>query len=315
MDIELKDKANKKIKIPMLPEGIEYSSSARFQEYKILDLGEVKLPKGRNLCTYKWTALFPGSSREKMSFIHGTLKTPSYYINIMEYWRKQHKKLKLIISGTSVNEQVYIDSFSYVLTSLGDYKYTLSLVEAVDLKVKAKKRSSKKGTKKYKVKRNKETLHGVAKKFYKDGTKYKVIYKANKKLIDTRVKRERKKKKSISKYTIFKGQVLTIPSTATAFSAKNPSVLKLQKAINKDKYAKLTANGVLDSKTKNAIKKIFIKRGSRGAVVSFVQEKVKVSQDGICGAKTVAAIRKYQRKHGLSVDGIAGYDTLRRMLS
>ena len=92
MDIELKDKANKKIKIPMLPEEIEYSSSARFQEYKILDLGEVKLPKGRNLCTYKWTALFPGSSREKMSFIHGTLKTPSYYINIMEYWRKQHKK-------------------------------------------------------------------------------------------------------------------------------------------------------------------------------------------------------------------------------
>ena len=39
MDIELKDKANKKIKIPMLPEEIEYSSSARFQEYKILDLG------------------------------------------------------------------------------------------------------------------------------------------------------------------------------------------------------------------------------------------------------------------------------------
>ena len=43
MDIELKDKANKKIKIPMLPEEIEYSSSARFQEYKILDLGREEI--------------------------------------------------------------------------------------------------------------------------------------------------------------------------------------------------------------------------------------------------------------------------------
>lgn len=105
-----------------------------------------------------------------------------------------------------MNEQVYIDSFSYVLTSLGDYKYTISLVEAVDLKVKAKKRSSKKGTKKYKVKRNRETLHGVAKKFYKDGTKYKVIYKANKKLIDTRVKRERKKKNQSVNIRFLKGR-------------------------------------------------------------------------------------------------------------
>lgn len=41
------ENTNSYITLPMLPETIEYSSSARFQEYEVLDLGKVMLPKGR----------------------------------------------------------------------------------------------------------------------------------------------------------------------------------------------------------------------------------------------------------------------------
>ena len=63
------------------------------------------------------------------------------------------------------------------------------------------------------------------------------------------------------------------------------------------------------------MKKIVIRSGKRGEVVKFVQGKVGTTIDGICGAKTVKGIKAYQRKHNLKVDGMAGYNTLIKMVS
>lgn len=321
MDIKLsgknKNNQNVTITIPLLPEEISYSSTARFQEYEILDLGEVKLPRGRNLNTYSWDAAFPSINRENLSFLHGgKLQKPEVYINHIEYWKNNQKKVNLMIQSTAFNQRtVYIEEFSYRMTSIGDYQYSISLVDAVDLILnKQKKRASSKNTKKYKVKSNKETLRDIAKKFYGDGGKYNRIYNANKSLIDKKNKAEKKKGRKVSKYKIYKGQVLTIPSASKTTSKKNSSILALQKAINKDKYAKVSETGILDSKTKVAMKKVLIKNGKRGEVVKFVQGKVGVTKDGICGSKTVKGIKSYQRKHGLKVDGIAGYNTLMKMM-
>lgn len=321
MDIKLsgmdKNNQNVTITMPLLPEEISYSSTARFQEYEILDLGEVKLPRGRNLNTYSWDATFPSIKREYLPFLHGgKLQKPEVYINHIEYWKNNQRKVNLMIQSTALNQRtVYIEEFSYRMTSIGDYQYSISLVDAVDLILnKQKKRVSGKNTKKYKVKSKKETLRDIAKKFYGDGSKYKRIYNANKALIDKRNKAEKKKGKKTSKYKIYKGQVLTIPSASKIVSKKNSSILVLQKAINKDQYAKVSETGILDSKTKLAMKKISIKNGKRGEVVKFVQGKVGVTKDGICGTKTVKGIKSYQRKHSLKVDGIAGYNTLMKMI-
>ncbi|MCI5816464.1 MAG: peptidoglycan-binding protein [Ruminococcus sp.] len=61
-----------------------------------------------------------------------------------------------------------------------------------------------------------------------------------------------------------------------------------------------------------------IKLGSKGDDVKELQRKLiaagyscgPTGADGICGKNTVAAIRAYQRDHGLSVDGIAGPKTI-----
>ena len=61
------------------------------------------------------------------------------------------------------------------------------------------------------------------------------------------------------------------------------------------------------------------KYGSRGTEVRTIQEKLKRwgyysgSVDGIYGSQTVSAVKKFQKKNGLTVDGIAGTQTLKAM--
>ena len=61
------------------------------------------------------------------------------------------------------------------------------------------------------------------------------------------------------------------------------------------------------------------KYGSRGSEVRTIQDKLKRwgyytgSVDGIYGSLTVSAVKKFQQKNGLTVDGIAGTKTLTAM--
>lgn len=61
------------------------------------------------------------------------------------------------------------------------------------------------------------------------------------------------------------------------------------------------------------------KYGSRGSEVRTIQEKLKRwgyyngAVDGIYGSQTVSAVKKFQQKNGLTVDGIAGKNTLNAM--
>ena len=61
------------------------------------------------------------------------------------------------------------------------------------------------------------------------------------------------------------------------------------------------------------------KYGSRGSEVTQIQTKLKRwgyyngNIDGIYGTQTVNAVKYFQRKNGLTVDGIAGTNTLKAM--
>lgn len=62
-----------------------------------------------------------------------------------------------------------------------------------------------------------------------------------------------------------------------------------------------------------------LRQGSSGATIKKVQQKLKNwgyysgSVDGIYGKNTVAAVKLFQKKNGLTVDGIAGTKTLAAM--
>ena len=71
--------------------------------------------------------------------------------------------------------------------------------------------------------------------------------------------------------------------------------------------------------TQDNIVEALSKYGSRGSEVRTIQEKLKRwgyykgNVDGIYGSQTTAAVKSFQRKNGLTVDGIAGTNTLRAM--
>lgn len=70
---------------------------------------------------------------------------------------------------------------------------------------------------------------------------------------------------------------------------------------------------------RNAQVEALSKYGSRGQEVKTIQTKLKRwgyysgNVDGIYGSATLAAVKKFQKKNGLAVDGIAGTKTLQAM--
>lgn len=56
------------------------------------------------------------------------------------------------------------------------------------------------------------------------------------------------------------------------------------------------------------------KRGSRGEVVKQIQKALKLVADGIFGVITEEAVKAFQAKNGLTVDGIVGPATLAKLI-
>ena len=70
---------------------------------------------------------------------------------------------------------------------------------------------------------------------------------------------------------------------------------------------------------RNQVSEALSRYGSRGSEVSKIQTKLKNwgyytgSVDGIYGSSTLSAVKKFQRKNGLTADGIAGKATVEKM--
>lgn len=73
------------------------------------------------------------------------------------------------------------------------------------------------------------------------------------------------------------------------------------------------------SEQDDALQAVVLKQGSTGSTVKTVQTKLKNwgyydgSVDGIYGPKTVSAVKYFQRRNGLAVDGIVGAKTAQAM--
>jgi N-acetylmuramoyl-L-alanine amidase len=76
---------------------------------------------------------------------------------------------------------------------------------------------------------------------------------------------------------------------------------------------------ILFVQDKNAAEAASYRRGSSGSVVTKIQKKLinwgylRGSSDGIYGSKTETAVKLFQKKNGLTADGIAGTKTLQKL--
>jgi len=101
---------------------------------------------------------------------------------------------------------------------------------------------------------------------------------------------------------------------------------KLTKAAIVKQVQKLigtSADGIFGKNSKAAWGSRCVKKGSKGDLVRLVQMMLicrgysigSAGADGDCGAKTVAAIKRYQQKNGLSADGICGKNTVAKLFA
>lgn len=56
-----------------------------------------------------------------------------------------------------------------------------------------------------------------------------------------------------------------------------------------------------------------LKKGSRGAEVKTLQQKLNLAADGIFGSLTEEAVKEFQKNNGLTVDGIVGQKTWEKL--
>ena len=99
----------------------------------------------------------------------------------------------------------------------------------------------------------------------------------------------------------------------------NDWVRRLQQECNNQGFSKQTVDGIAGPATLAGCP--LMRKGVQGNITKLLQEKL-VSLgyntngvDGIFGSGTYSAVREFQKARGLSVDGIVGQNTWRKLLN
>ena len=211
------------LRFPSLPESISFANGSKYATYNILDLGEASFPSGRGCRTVEWSGVLYGEAFKNNKLLVQKWKDPEEVQRLFSEWVEYGTKLKLVISGTPINMDVTLADYKMEYSgAYGNYTYSVSFTEYRDLSVTVIKKSTTTTTTQPETKRNTkpasttytiqsgDTLWDLAYKNYKSGTKYMVIYNANKDVIEAAAK---KHGHSSSKNgdLIFPGTVLSIP--------------------------------------------------------------------------------------------------------
>lgn len=148
MDIYLTNlKTKDRLRIPMLPEEISVKKANQFASYNIITIGDVRIPSGTSLDSFSWTATLPGKKRKNEPYVREWRKPNEIYKWITNLKAKNGKpvKARLLVTGTPINCDVYLQDFSPEPTGgYGDIEYSITLIQAKEIKVKKKAKAKKK---------------------------------------------------------------------------------------------------------------------------------------------------------------------------
>ena len=229
VDIYIREKSGKReIRIPLLPEEIPFAGGDTTTiSYDIMELGEVAVPSGTELGTWSWKSEFPGELRQDDPMIRGSWIHPKTYDSILKDWQKNRTELNLLVTGYPINADVYLKEYHPSATgAFGDISYEIAFFESRKIVVTTTKVEKAAATTRpattsstYTIKSG-DTLWGIARKFYGDGTKWGTIYNANKDIIESTAKK-RGMKSSDNGHWIFPGVTLTIPGVSGSSSTSS----------------------------------------------------------------------------------------------
>jgi len=130
-------KGSKQLQIPWTPEEIHFTSNGtRFASYDLIGRGEVKIPSGSNLHGYSWEGILPGKARKDHGIELHSSEEPKRIQGLWSRWRECGTLLHLLIPGTPINHDVYLEDYDVRYTgAFGDYEYSISFIDAREITV------------------------------------------------------------------------------------------------------------------------------------------------------------------------------------
>lgn len=113
------------------------------------------------------------------------------------------------------------------------------------------------------------------------------------------------------------GNGTVIPSTPSGY---DPDIAELQTECNAQGFSKQNVDGIAGKNTLAGCPTI--RKGASGNITKWIQKRLiklgyslpKYGADGKFGEETYQAVRKFQQANGLSVDGIVGKNTWRKLI-
>ena len=213
------------VELPVTPAKMQTKINNNNKTVNLINGGEVSILKEAGLTDISFEALIPQTS---YPFANNNDHNAKYYLDLFEKLKTSKQPFQFVVIRQNPNNDELFGTD--ITVSLEDYTITEDAKNGLDLMVSIKlKQYRSYQTKILEVQNNTatvtntrdantapnssthtvikgDTLWGIAKKYYNDGSKYGVIYDANKTLIDTA-----NSGKGVSKHTIYVGQVLTIP--------------------------------------------------------------------------------------------------------
>jgi hypothetical protein len=222
VDIYLTDlETGDRMRFPLLPEKINIQAGGIFQSYTVLMTGNIELPTGEELTGFHWKGILPGEARKYDPFI-SEWQNPQEIQVQWGIFKQKRKKLRLLITETPINYDVYLQRYTVEYSGgYGDYTYNIWFVQAKDLLINVSNISSpiirptaaqSQGEQRPSppepttvTVRQGDSFWSLAQKYLGDGSRYEELYALNSDVTDNDPRNEG------NRYSIFPGQVLTIP--------------------------------------------------------------------------------------------------------
>ena len=190
-----KDKA---VRLPVMPSEFERVIGADYETNNVISLGDVATFNGNGLAQLSLSSFFP--NKEYSFNAYSNVPKPYDLVRYFKEWKNKGTVVRVILTGTDINQSMYITNFSYgEKDGTGDVYYSIDLLEYRPITIpkynndndnkdnsdrednnKDKKEEDNKTTQKtHKVKKG-DSLWAIAQKYYGKGSLYPKIKEANK---------------------------------------------------------------------------------------------------------------------------------------
>lgn len=192
-----KDKA---IRLPVIPSEFERVIEAGYDTNAIIGLGDVAVLTSNGLAQLSLSSFFP--NKEYSFNEYSNVPKPYDMVRYFKEWKNKGTVVRVIFTGTDINQEMYITNFSYgERDGTGDVYYNMDLLEyrpiivptitennsnntqntnrPTDANNNSNKNNTNNTQKTHKVKKG-DCLWDIAQKYYGKGSLYPKIKEANK---------------------------------------------------------------------------------------------------------------------------------------